>query len=125
MKHQKQVIHIVKHLPTGAEVPVIVTKMDKNNIIQEYHEVMDKRKGFTLKMIENRWDKCREDAIELLQLYQVPGHLKQGLLSKDNPHLLPVDLAIFWEEYIYALEKKAKLSHSKLKSRSFEYSTEH
>lgn len=118
MKKQKIIIHMAKHLKTGAEIPVLITKVDKNNVVEAYEEWTEKRKGFTLRMLQNRWDKCREDAIEILQRYEVPGYLKHDSL---DPTKMPVDVAIFWEEYIYALEKKEKLSHNKVKSKYFEF----
>jgi len=116
MKKERIEINIVKHVPTGAEIPIIITKMGANNVIEEYREWTEKRKGFKLKMLQNRWDKCREDVIDLLQKYQVPGHLNHREM---DPTKLPVDVAIFFEEYIYALEKKEKLAHNKLKARYF------
>lgn len=120
MKHTKQVIHIVKHKLTGAEVPVIIRKMSKDNVIEEYSEWVEKRKGFTIGMLEKRWDKCRDDVIEILQEYQVPGYIKHQDVLTSGEGRMPVDVAIFWEEYVYGIEKKSSLPHSKLKSRAFE-----
>ena len=78
-------------------------------------EFMRNRKGFTLSMIQNRWDKCRDEVLELLQRYQVPGHLNNQDASCLTQGLSPADVAIFFEEYIFGIEKKEKLSHSKLK----------
>ncbi len=126
MKKERKIIHIVKHKLTGAEIPVIVRKMSKDNIIEEYSEYMEKRKGFTLNMLRERWDKCREDTIELIQEFQVPAFVRhQDVLSLDkNENRQPVDVAIFWEEYVYGIEAKTNIKHSKLKSRAFDNQTE-
>jgi hypothetical protein len=113
----RKVIHIVKHLPTGAEVPVVIDKMNEKNVIEKYHEHLDNRKGFTLQMLQNRWDMARDDVIELLQEYQVPAHINYKQVQGLPIHMMPIDVAIFFEEYIYGIEKKTRMSHSKLKSR--------
>jgi hypothetical protein len=129
MKKFKRIIQIAKHIPTGAKIPVVVKKVDSNNIVQDYHEHMRDRKGFTLQMLQTRWNKCRDDTIELLQEYEVPAFVRNedvlalGREKADNA--FPIDVAIFWEEYIYGIEKKKKLSHVKLKSRMFQIQTEH
>ena len=119
MKPLKRVIHIAKHLPTGAKVPMVVGKIT-NNVIEDYKEFMENRRGFTLNMLQNRWDKCRDDVLELLQKYQVPAHVNHKDVTALAEGLSPVDVAIFFEEYIFGLEKKAKLSHRKLKSKPLE-----
>ena len=126
MNHKKNTIHIVKHLQTGAKVPVIIKKINKNNLIEDYEEYTENRKGFNLEMLQNRWDKCREDVIEFLQQFKVPAFVRhQDVLKiKSNTPLdicssQPIDVAIFWEEYIYGIERKTKIPHKKLKSRSF------
>lgn len=121
MQKKKLVIHIAKHVPTGAEVPMIINQTDSNNVVTDYKEFLEDRKGFTLAMLQNRWDKCREDTLELLQKYQVPAHVDHEDVKKLSMGLftgsMPVDVAIFFEEYIFGLEKKEKLKHSKLKSK--------
>ncbi|HLX54261.1 MAG TPA: hypothetical protein VKR58_09985 [Aquella sp.] len=125
---QGNVIHIVRHKQTGAEVPVIIRKMSKNNIIEEYSEVVDKRKGFTVDMLQRRWDMCKDDVIELVQDFQVPAFVSHREVNKiandSSDDRMPIDVAIFWEEYIYGIEKKTKMPHNKLKSRAFENQTE-
>lgn len=118
MKSKRQVIHIVKHLPTGAKVPVVIDKMIDNKIIEKYHEHTKERKGFTLQMLQDRWDLSQEDTLELLQKYQVPAHVNhQDVLSLEKDKQ-PVVVAIFFEEYIYGIEKKTGMPHNKLKARS-------
>lgn len=122
MKRTRQVIHFVKHKKTGAEVPVIIKKINKDsNIIEDYAEHVENRKGFTLKMLIDRWNIPREEVVELLQSYNIPAHLRYSDAKniKDNGKL--IDAAIFFEEYVYALEKKANLPHKKIKS----FLTEH
>ena len=116
----KRIIHIARHVPTGAKVPMVVGKVNDKNIIQDYKEYLEHRRGFTLLMLENRWDMCREDVIEMLQKYQVPAHVNHQEIKKLKQDQSPVDAAIFFEEYIFGLEKKEKLSHNKLKSKSVE-----
>jgi len=125
MKHTRKVIHIVKHIPTGAEVPVVINKINKNNVIEDYSEFTEKRKGFTVKMLIARWDKSYEDVIELLQEYQVPAHVRHTDVQALEPHQKPVDVAIFFQEYIYGIEKKTKMPHNKLKARSLDNQVEH
>jgi hypothetical protein len=86
---------------------------------------MEKRKGFTLKMLQDRWDMAKDDVLALLHEYQVPGHIRHPDTFTTNPNILPADVAIFFEEYIYGLEAKAKLPHNKLKAKSIESLTEH
>ncbi len=117
MKPRKLVIHIAKHVPTGAEVPVIVNATTENNVVTDYKEFLENRRGFTIRMLQNRWDLCKEDAVEMLQKYQVPAHVDHEDVKKLSPGASPVDAAIFFEEYIFGLEKKEKLKHSKLKSK--------
>lgn len=119
MKSAKKVIHIVKHNPTGAIVPVVINKMTPQNVIEDFQEVFNKRRYFTVKMLENRWDKCKEDVIELLQKYQVPGHLRHEEVKNIAPPILPIDVAMFFEEYIVKLELKEKMPHNKLKSKRY------
>ena len=110
-------IHLAKHLATGAEVPVIVKSTNENNVVTDYREFLENRKGFNLKMLTNRWDMCAEDVLELLQDYEVPAHVDHEDVKKLAPGLSPINVAIFFEEYIFAIEKKAKLKHTKLKSK--------
>jgi len=117
MKQTKKMIHIAIHKPTGAEVPVIVKKVNKDNVIEDYSEYVEKRKGFNVEMLQKRWDKCKEDVVALLQQYQIPAYVRHSEVMKSK---MPVDVAIFFEEYIYGLENKENLSHSKLKSKYFE-----
>jgi len=116
----KKVIHMVKHKSTGANVPIVITKVSANNEIKEYKEITKNRKYFTLDMLMNRWDKCRDEVIELLTQYHVPAHVSfssaQDLFNRSLPgSSAPVDIALFFVEYIYALERKIKLPHNKLK----------
>lgn len=112
----RTVINIVIHKPTGAKIPIIIDEKNKNNIITKYHESLKDRKYFTIQMLSERWNKKEEECAELLKKYQIPGHLKA---SDMNSNKLPITAAIFFEEYIYSLEKKEKLKHNKLKSKSF------
>ncbi len=125
MKHTRKVIHIARHIPTGAEVPVIIKKADESDMIEDYEEYTEKRKGFTLSMLQNRWNKAKDDILEILSEYQVPAHIKHEDIKVLMPHQQPIDVAIFFEEYILALEKKGNISHNKLKSKSLESLTEH
>lgn len=125
--NKKTVIHIAKHKATGAEVPIIIEKMDDNGEIISYKEVPMDRKGFTLDMLQTRWDKSRDETIELLTQYQVPGHInmKSSHETFSQTGKLPVDFAFFFEEYIYAIEEKTKMPHNKLKARLVDGQQEH
>jgi hypothetical protein len=125
MKPAKRTLHVVKHIPTGAKVPVEIKKVDKNNTIQDFVEWTRNRKGFTLRMLQDRWDKCAQDVLEILHQYQVPAHVRHEDVVKLKEGQFPTEVAIFFEEYVYALEKKAKLPHSKLKARALINITEH
>ena len=125
MKPSKLVIHLVRHIPTDAEIPVIVNKTDENNVIQDYREFLDNRKGFSLSMLQNRWDLCRDDTIELLQKYEVPGHIEHKNIPTLMQGISPIDFAIFFEEYIFGIEKKENLKHSKLKSKPLKILRDH
>lgn len=125
MKPAKKIIYIAKHIPTNAEIPMIIKKVNKDNIIEEYSEHTDGRKGFTINMLQNRWDKCRDDVLELLQKYEIPAHLSYKGLYGNNLNELPINRALFFEEYIYAIENKEKITHSKLKSKKPEKESEH
>lgn len=120
MKDKKLVAHIAEHKPTGAMVPMIVKKTDENNKILDYKEHLLNRKGFTLDMLQHRWDLCQSDTIELLQKYQVPAHVNHQDVLRLPKNVSPLHAAIFFEEYIYGLEKKEGLKHSKLKPRTLE-----
>lgn len=124
MKPPKLVIHLAKHIPTGAEIPIIVNAM-KDNVIEDYREFLENRKGFTLDMLQNRWDLCREDSLELLQKYQVPAHVNHQHVKSLPEGQFPIDAAIFFEEYIFGIEKKEKLKHSKLKSKPLKILKDH
>ncbi len=120
MKAPRKIIHLVKHKLTGANVPIEITKTDENNIIQEYKEYTYNRKGFTLKMLSDRWDMPMEDVLKLLQTHEVPGHLSNSdFMSMAHRRLSskPADVALFFAEYIYAIERKTKMPHNKLKPR--------
>jgi hypothetical protein len=112
---------MAKHLPTGALVPMSINKINDQNIIEDYREYLQNRKGFTLSMLQNRWDKTREDVIELLEKYEVPGHINHRSVKDLKEGETPIEVAVFFEEYIYGLEKKEKLAHSKLKSKCFTF----
>ena len=120
MKPLRKVIQIAKHIPTGAHVPVVVNKTTSENVITDYKEHLENRKGFTLVMLQNRWDKCRDDVLELLQKYKVPAHVSHKEVTNLDDGRLPVDVAIFFEEYIFGIEKKSHIPHKKLKSRKLE-----
>jgi hypothetical protein len=124
MKEPKLVIHLAKHIPTGAEIPVIVNAI-KDNVIEDYREFLENRKGFTLEMLQNRWDLCREDSIELLQKYQVPAHVNHQHVKSLPDGQFPIDAAIFFEEYIFGIEKKENMKHSKLKSKPLKILKDH
>ncbi|HMG82316.1 MAG TPA: hypothetical protein VK559_04730 [Ferruginibacter sp.] len=117
MKPVRTLIQIAKHTLTGAKVPVVIDKVDDNNVILAHRELTKGRKAFNLTMLENRWDKCRDDVIELLKKYEIPGHLRSDCPFEDHDSVL--ESAIFFEEYIYGLEKKEKIYHNKLKARKF------
>jgi hypothetical protein len=125
MPKNKLTIHIAKHGPTGAEVPMVVKSVDANNVITDYKEFLENRKGFSLRMLQNRWDLCRDDVIEMLDKYKVPAHVNHSDIKALPQGGSPIDVAIFFEEYIYALEKKEKLKHSKLKSRKLQLLRDH
>ncbi len=115
MKQDKRIIHIVKHLPTGAKIPIIISKINENNIIEEFEEVMDNRKGYTLNMLQTRWDKSKDDVMEILENFEVPGHISNASFTAIKSHQQPLDVAIFFKEYIYGIERKTHISHNKLK----------
>lgn len=115
MKQKRKVINIVKHVPTGAEIPIFVRKVDENNVIQDYAEFIEKRKGFTLAMLEKRWEKSRDEVIARLNVFMVPAHVDHNDIKKLEPHQLPIDVAFFFEEYIFGIENKTKIPHKKIK----------
>ena len=113
----KKKIHIALHKPTGAKIPVVVRAVDATNVITDYVEHIDNRKGFTVKMLTDRWDKCVEDVLELLHDYEVPAYIDSTKCKDLERDELLFKTAIFFEEYIYAIERREKISHSKLKSK--------
>lgn len=113
----RKVIQIVKHKPTGAEIPMEIKNVNSDNIIDDFSEYTERRKHFTLEMLQERWNISRDDALEILKKYQVPAHVDHQNIRNLPDGKMPVDVAIFFEEYIEALEKKSGLNHSKLKSR--------
>lgn len=115
----KKTIHIVKHKLTGAKIPMHIRDVDDNNTITEYKEHLQGRKGFKIDMLVERWGMPKEECIKLLKKYQIPGHLNSGDRNLLQEGTFPVDLAIFFEEYIYGLENKEELQHTKLKARNF------
>jgi hypothetical protein len=119
VKTTKKVIPLAMHKPTGAMIPVEVLEKD-NNIIVKHREVTEGRRGFTLSMLQDRWDKDGIVILEMLQKYEVPGHIVPAYANSLNQGSILVNHAVFFEEYIYGIEKKEKLSHNKLKSRKVE-----
>ncbi len=111
---QRKKINIAVHKPTGAEIPIEVISKDENNVITKYREWCRDRKYFTIAMLEKRWSKSKEEVTEILKRFEVPGHLNKPNMMSGK---LPMDDAIFFEEYIYGIEKKENMKHSKLKSR--------
>jgi hypothetical protein len=121
----KKVIHVAKHIPTGALIPIVINKVD-NNIIQDYEEYTKDRKSFTLSMLQNKWDMDKDTVIELLQKYDVPGYIIQKEISQNQlKQIDALDIAIFFEEYIYGIEQKEKIKHKKLKSKIKKVEREH
>lgn len=116
MKDRK-VVHIVKHVPTGAKIPMHINKVNSENKIVDHCESLRDRKGFTVTMLEERWNKTNKEVLGTLVKYKVPGHIDHAKI-KDSAK--PIDIAIFFEEYILAIEQKEKIVHSKLKSRKLE-----
>lgn len=128
MKPVKKIIRIVKHVPTGAKIPVVVndsTKVKEGDVAIDVQEYMHNRKAFTIHMLCNRWDKTASDVLEILNRYQVPGHLRQPDIDALPEGMKPIDVALFFEEYIYALERKSKLPHSKLKAKKLKETVFH
>jgi len=129
-KDGKRIIHIAKHAPTGAEIPIIVHKMGENNSILDFEEVPDGRKCFSLDMIADRWKSNREAVTDILSKYNVPLHMRPDDLEMFRTKVLPddatpMDYAVVFEEYIFAMEEKGKIPHSKLKPRPFKISPLH
>lgn len=114
MQSGKKIVNIVKHVPTGASIPIIINKVDNKNIIQDYKEILKNRKGFTLSMLEKRWKMVKSEIMEILNKFQVPAHLNHKELLKLES-INPIDIAFFFEEYIFGIENKTKISHKKLK----------
>lgn len=119
MNKQSKVINIAQHKETGAYIPIIVKKTNKDNEITDYVEHIRNRKGFTLEMLMNRWKKDKDAVITLLHEYQVPGHFNHKDIDFTS-NKLPVDLAFFFEEYVYGVEQKTKMAHNKLKARFYD-----
>lgn len=115
----KEIIHIVKHKMTGAEVPIIVKSMSPNKIVEDYEEYTKDRKVFTLSMLTKRWSKKREDVISILKKYEVPVMAKKNDIKLAISTEEAINMSFFFEEYIYALEEKCKISHIKLKAKVF------
>ena len=109
-------IHIAKHKETGANIPIIVKKVNDKCEIEDYEEFKKNRKGFTLSMLIRRWDKDKEDILTILHEYQVPAHINykdfRNIVTDENP----INYAFFFEEYILSIEKKLNLPHKKVKS---------
>ncbi len=118
MNPNKKVINVVLHKPTGAKVPITINKVSSEGIIEDYREHLHNRKGFTLVMLQNRWDKCREEVIELLQQFQVPGHLNHQDVVSLKEGEIPLDVAVIFEEYVYGIEAKTNMTHKKLKPKA-------
>lgn len=118
MKPAKQIIHIARHKPTGAKVPVVVGKMSADNVVEEHKEVLTDRKGFTITMLAKRWEMVEDDVVSLLMDFKVPGHLSYEDMKAISETMKPSDVAIFFEEYILAIEKKTNISHKKIKSKT-------
>lgn len=113
----KEKTTLVTHKATGALIPVVIKGVDKTGIINDYKEYTHNRKGFRLQMLQDRWHMAKEDVLELLKRYQVPGYINHALMIATEEANSPADVAIFWEEYIYGIENKEKLLHTKLKSK--------
>lgn len=111
-------IHMMEHETSGAKVPMRLHKI-KDGTVDKYQEVTDNRKAFTLKMIQDRWNMSSTDIADLLLRFKIPGHINHETLKNTSNAKSPLDVAIFFEEYIYALESKLGIPHNKLKSRLF------
>ncbi len=119
MKPPKRTVNIIKHLPTGAHVPIVVDEV-KEGIIKKYHETVENRKGFSVEMLMQRWGKSKDEVVNLLQTYRIPAHVSHTDIKRLSGDALPLDVAFFFDEYIFALEKKYKLGHVKLKSKTLD-----
>jgi hypothetical protein len=119
MAKQRNVVHIAKHKETGAYIPIIVKKTNKDNEITDYSEHIRNRKGFTLQMLMTRWKKDKDYIINLLHEYQIPAHFNRNDIDF-TANKLPIDLAFFFEEYIYGVEKKTEMAHNKLKAKFYD-----
>jgi hypothetical protein len=129
-KDGKRLIHIARHAPTGAEIPIIVHKMGPNNTIENFEEFCDGRKCFSLDMIADRWKTTREIVIDMVTKYEVPLHMRPEDMEKLRRAVIPadatpMDYAVVFEEYVFGMEKVGKIQHSKLKSRPFRISPLH
>ena len=118
----KVLIHIVRHEPTGAEVPVIIHKTE-NGMIKEFEEVPTNRKCFSFPMICKRWNVEIEVLKATMEKYEIPAFLRREdyarVAKKEFKDGSMLEYAMIFEEYIYALEKKFKIPHSKLKAKPF------
>lgn len=98
----------------------MIEGVGKDGIINRYHEYSKDRKGFNLDMLRERWNMSGADILALLKRYEVPGHIRQKDMLNVNENNPPSNVAIFWEEYIHAIEHKELIPHAKVKSRRFE-----
>jgi hypothetical protein len=120
----KTLIHYALHKPTGAKIPIIVKAMDKDNVITDFVEYMVRRKGYTIEMLQKRWDMAQDDIIDILTRYDVPAHMRPiSIMQVTDQNLLPINVAFFFEEYILAIEKKEKLKVKKIKAKFLESQT--
>ena len=114
-----KVIHIVEHKPTGARIPMLINEvknMGDKQMITNYQEHLEQRRGFTLEMLVSTWDTSKDEVLQLLKKFQIPGHINHSSM-KGHEDKSPSDFAIFFEEYIYGVERVCELQHTKLKSK--------
>jgi hypothetical protein len=100
----------VLHEPTGAIIPMFVNG-------KHYKENFEGRKAFSADMICTRWNLPHSDVAKILLRYKVPGHIRHNDFHKIRSGKKPLDVALFFEEYIYGIEDKTGMEHSKLKAK--------
>lgn len=112
----KKIRGFTTHAPTGAHIPVLFESLDS----PKYHEDLQNRHAYTIVMLQDKWSLPKEEVAAILQKYQIPAYVNHPEVNQNNMPTNLIDYALFFAEYIKAVEQKASIVHNKLKAKKLE-----
>lgn len=110
----------LEHIPSSAQIPVDITYDINKYLIKDIIESTEDRKFFTFEMIKLRWNKTNNEVEHNLVKYLIePRFIYNDDRPLDEKSNALLDCCIFFEEYIYAVEKKENIAPKFIESISF------